>query len=327
MSQMEKGVRQLRYFVEVARCGSFRAAADRLCITQPPLTRQVMALERQLGVQLLRRTTRSVRLTSAGARAEQIFSQCLERFDVAIQNVIYAARSDDTKFRLGMPWWSDLTEIHQIDALARSVLGYDGVETTICPSAVGADHVRDGMLDAALVASPVDTSDLVVERVASLGLLAALPSSHPLANRSSVTLGSLCELPALVMFSPRANPQQHRMFMQYCASMGMAHHRRIFVHDASSMLQYVASGRASALFNDISCANLDFSGIAFRPISAPVELKSQISLVSRPQNPIALTDRLRVAITALLRSTVDIAQSQCKPEDDDPTQNAIRGSA
>jgi DNA-binding transcriptional LysR family regulator len=74
-------VRQLRYFVAVAEELNFRRAAERLHITQPPLSRQIAALEAALGVPLLERDTRAVRLTPAGEAAQREFARLLQRFD------------------------------------------------------------------------------------------------------------------------------------------------------------------------------------------------------------------------------------------------------
>ncbi len=73
-------LRQLRYFVAVAEEMNFRRAAERLHITQPPLSRQIAALETALGARLLERDTKRVRLTPDGELALREFRQLLLQF-------------------------------------------------------------------------------------------------------------------------------------------------------------------------------------------------------------------------------------------------------
>ena len=81
-------LRQLRYFIAVAQAGNFRRAAAGLEITQPPLSRQIMALERALGARLIDRRHQPLRLTPAGAlllqRACAIVAE-LERAKTEVQ--------------------------------------------------------------------------------------------------------------------------------------------------------------------------------------------------------------------------------------------------
>lgn len=72
-------LRQLRYFVTVAECKSFNAAAKKLFISQPPLSRQIKQLEEEVGIQLISREQRPLKLTEAGEffyeHAKQILSK------------------------------------------------------------------------------------------------------------------------------------------------------------------------------------------------------------------------------------------------------------
>src|SRR5512139_2520758 len=101
-------LRQLRYFVAVAEELNFRRAAERLHITQPPLSRQVGELERALGVQLLERNTKAVQLTPAGEVALQEFRTLLAACDAAMERVSNTKVAPKRRLRLGMVYWSDL---------------------------------------------------------------------------------------------------------------------------------------------------------------------------------------------------------------------------
>ncbi len=74
-------LRQLRQFAAVAETLSFRRAAERLCMAQPPLSVAIRKLEEEIGVALFERTSRGVRLTAAGHAAYEIAQKCLRNAD------------------------------------------------------------------------------------------------------------------------------------------------------------------------------------------------------------------------------------------------------
>ncbi|WP_313295616.1 LysR family transcriptional regulator [Diaphorobacter sp.] len=74
-------IRQLKYFIAVANARNFTRAAEHLHIAQPPLSRQIQLLEEELGVQLLLRNSRPLRLTDAGRTFYEQALQLINRFD------------------------------------------------------------------------------------------------------------------------------------------------------------------------------------------------------------------------------------------------------
>ncbi len=77
----------MRYFVEVARCENVTTAAAQLYTAQPNLSKSISGLERSLGVELLRRDGRYVRLTDAGKLLYREWSQALEQIDRSVLQV------------------------------------------------------------------------------------------------------------------------------------------------------------------------------------------------------------------------------------------------
>src|SRR5689334_25413092 len=87
-------LRHLRYFIALAEELHFGRAADRLQMAQPPLSRQIRALETELGVRLLARTKRGVQLTDAGRVFREEARAALARSERAVESVRRAARGE-----------------------------------------------------------------------------------------------------------------------------------------------------------------------------------------------------------------------------------------
>lgn len=91
---MDLDLRKLRYFAAVAEHEHFGRAAAQLYIAQPVLSRQIRALEQELGCDLFERTTRNVRLTAAGEQLQHEAARLLVEAADATRRVHQAARGD-----------------------------------------------------------------------------------------------------------------------------------------------------------------------------------------------------------------------------------------
>src|ERR671932_285620 len=94
-------LRHLRYFVAVAETLHFGRAAQRLHLAQPPLSRQVSALERELGTVLFARNTHGVALTEAGTAFLVEARKVIDQVDVAIQAAKWAASGETGQLEIG----------------------------------------------------------------------------------------------------------------------------------------------------------------------------------------------------------------------------------
>ena len=183
-------VRQLRYFVAVAEELHFGRAAGRLGMAQPPLSRAIRDLERQLGVTLLERTTRQVRLTAAGDVLLRDARTALEAVAAAARRARQAG-SPSPRLRVALKADVDGGLLPQIldaycagnpAAVPELVLGRFGEQ----PQAL-----REGLADVALLLCPFDDRGLDSEPLLTEPLLAALAAADPLAARTRLRLADL----------------------------------------------------------------------------------------------------------------------------------------
>src|SRR6516165_5556151 len=96
-------LRHLRYFIAVAEEGHVTRAAERLGMQQPPLSRQISAIERELDVQLFRRKARGVELTEAGRALLEDARATLTHLDRSLDRTRRTARGEQGQIRVGIP--------------------------------------------------------------------------------------------------------------------------------------------------------------------------------------------------------------------------------
>ena len=187
----------LRILVEVGRSGSFSAAAERLSMTQPAVSRQVAALERRVGVRLFQRLPRGVRPTAAGEAALEQGTAILGGITLLETRLRSFAAADTGPVRVSA--FPSAATAFVPECFRRFAQLHPGVEPSL--AARGADEparpVLEGRVDIALLTSwdPSPTAGLEVVPLADDELLVALPEGHPLAAGERVRLRELADEP------------------------------------------------------------------------------------------------------------------------------------
>jgi DNA-binding transcriptional LysR family regulator len=189
MNQLE--TRELTYFAAVADTLHFGRAADRLGITQPPLSRAIARLERRVGVPLLERSTRQVLLTPAG---EVFLAEChtiLAAIDMAVRRTRRTAEPQRITLAARPASGPGILP----DLIAAGAQGPHGALTDVVFTYDEVGALRDGTADVALMcqttAAPgLETMELGPERPVVL-----LPAGHPLSDRPFLTLTEVEALP------------------------------------------------------------------------------------------------------------------------------------
>ncbi|MER5916983.1 LysR family transcriptional regulator [Streptomyces sp. NPDC001982] len=192
-------IRELRYFVAIAEELHFGKAAQRLEMAQPPLSRAIARLERQLGVALLERTSRKVTLTEAGAVLLSEGRAILSAVAAAERRTQQAAQRRPRLVLAVKSGTAGELLAKLLDAY-RAEPGAATVDLLLCEAHQQQKLLQNGQADVALLHLPFDsTVGLDTEILCAERQVAILPSSHSLAGRSQIRVAEVTELSELPM--------------------------------------------------------------------------------------------------------------------------------
>ncbi|WP_343624558.1 LysR family transcriptional regulator [Roseateles puraquae] len=285
-------IRQLRYFLVVAEELNFRRAAERLHLTQPPLSRQIAALEAALGVSLLDRSGPGTRLTAAGEQARAAFARAVQAFDAAVAGVAAGEPTDPERLRLGLPWWMDMSAFATLDRAWRDATRQAPLEPLLATGPELLAALLKRTLDAALIAMPHDLQGLRHAEVATLAHVAVVPASSPLARKRALRLADLQDGPVFLRFARRVNPALWTHYQRQYEALGFQPAREADAPGTSATIAQIAAGRGCTLLPS-GLARQRYPGVAYRRLLDPVTV--QVHLVFReglaPALVQALTDQ------------------------------------
>lgn len=212
-------LRHLRYFVAVAETRHFGRAAERVHIAQPPLSRQIQALEQELGVLLLDRSHRKVELTAAGAALLENARRVLEAAELAKKEAQRAGRGERGRIVIG--YLSSLAYTGLPELLRTFRSRYPKVEIALSQLSPQAqvDALKDGRLDVGFVRAPLEEPGLSSLLVRREPLVVAVPAEHALASRRRLSLELLAREP-FISFPRSRGPAYFDQLMRLCHEAG-----------------------------------------------------------------------------------------------------------
>ncbi|WP_433136787.1 LysR substrate-binding domain-containing protein [Actinomadura nitritigenes] len=246
----------------------FGRAAERLHIVQPTVSQQVRRLERELGLDLFDRTTRSVSLTEAG-RAFLPHARALLETERSALEAMAALRAEQAAvLRIGTNVGLGTRLERMLTVLAERA-PHLTVDLVSASAAARLRMVRDGELDAAFVRGVSQSPGLDLIPVWQDPLVVALPAAHPLARGQSVDIGDLAELPLRI--TPReANPHLVDLIVAACRTAGFEPVMGPAFTTDQDTLAAIATGRpAWTVFYAAQAEILPAIRTAFRPFTEP----------------------------------------------------------
>jgi len=267
-------LKHLSTFVAVAEELNFHRAAERLGMAQPAVSRIVLELEDWLGVKLLERTTRRVRLTESGRYLLEEAQAILARVEVAGNTVRLLASGTKAILRVGYTTITGHALVPDIARAFRESNPQVRLELTYMTSPVQRDRILQDEIDLGFIEGHFQSSEIESIPVARHRLTALLPPNHPLAARETVTVAELAR-ESLVMGTSTEWPTLRRIVIGMFQRAG---HVMSVAQEASSLtgiLGLVTAGVGITVF----CGMPRFCGrdsLAARPIETDTLVETHL---------------------------------------------------
>jgi DNA-binding transcriptional LysR family regulator len=296
-------LRQLRQFVAVAEERSFRRAAERLHVSQPPLSVAVQRLEAELGIQLLERTRQGVRLTPAGGAFLEEARRTLAHAQLSVEIAQRVASGKLGTLRLSFVPSAGLSIVPRL--LREFRRGHAGVKLVLTPETTARqlEALSRGQVDVGLVVPPLHESrGLRVRPITQEALVLAVPASHPLAGRGRVQLRDLAS-ETFVGFAEKDGPGFESVLTAACQESGFVPRFAQSASQMQSILALVAAGHGVALV-PAAMAAVHLDGTAYVQLrQRTTAVRYTVAIAWNPQNEnaalhafIAMVDRLGTGV-------------------------------
>jgi LysR family transcriptional regulator, benzoate and cis,cis-muconate-responsive activator of ben and cat genes len=258
-------IRQLKNFIAVAEERNIGRAALRVHLSQPPLTRQIHALENDLGVQLFTRTPRGVDLTQAGEALLKDARSICGLADQAAERALLAGRGQIGRLDIGVFGTA------MFDVLPRLLSGFIEKHPQVKlvlhhdPTPAQVSALRQGRVLLVFERMLPNESDIAIELVARERVLVALHQSHPLASKKMITMQDLRDEPMIMPSA--ALSQLANVGLELCRSNGFEPKVVQLASDVVTGAVMVSCGMGM-MFVPESMRNLQLPNLVCRPIKA-----------------------------------------------------------
>lgn len=279
-------LRQLRYFVTVARTRHFGRAAERLHMAQSPLSQAIRQLESQVGATLLDRTTRRVDLTPAGEAFLADATRILASVEDARTRVEHIVAGHTGVLTVGT---TDLAAYRVLPRLARAAAReMPGVTLRFEPGLLTAaqeDALVERRIDIGVLRPPLLRHELSVRRVERERMVVAVPSGHRLDGVGPVELADLRAEPFVAYGVPGSVVDS--VVVQACLNAGFLPQRAAEAAQTPIMLTLVAAGAGVAVLPE-SVRALRTDGVTYVPLTDEVTVELALAWRTEDRSPALL---------------------------------------
>lgn len=276
-------IRQLRYFCMLAETLNFRRAAARLNLSQPPLSRQIAVLEKDLGVRLFERSTRAVTLTGAGQRLYTDAKAIIASLEQAAKNAAAAGRGEEGALSVG---FTSCAAYSVVPMIARGYSAAFPKVTFKIRELLSNDLSNEllaGKIDAAIMFPPKSHIGLNTRTIYKEPLCVAVVVGHPLVAAKHVRMEDLAAEPFII--PPRdAAPAFYDTIIASCRNAGFEPMIRLQAHLQQTIINLVAEGVGIALVPQ-SMTKMHLTGVAFRALVRAPRVHQVLAWTNSNHNP------------------------------------------
>jgi DNA-binding transcriptional LysR family regulator len=270
-------VKHLRVLKEVSERGTFSGAAEALSYTQPAVSQQIAALERQAGAQLVDRTPRGIRLTDAGRALVRHAEAILARIAEAEAELEAITDVRGGRVRLASFPTGGATLIPPATAVFRERHPGVEVELSVGGSSEALDLLRAGDIEIALLLESGFESapDERIDRVHLLDdpMFAVLPADHPLADKRRLTLADLAEE---TWMQDSSSCPDSTIFLRACHAAGFEPRVALENDDYMAIQGFIAAGVGVALIPQLALQGVR-DDVAIRSLSGETPVRRVVA--------------------------------------------------
>jgi LysR family transcriptional regulator, nitrogen assimilation regulatory protein len=303
-------LRQLEYFIAIAEAGSFSRAAVRLRVGQPVLSRQIKALEAELGTELYYRNGRGIVLTEAGKILEQHARGALDTTAGARRAIHALGSAPSGRVVIGMPPSVGAVLTAPIVKLFRTEFPRISLGVMEGFSGHVLEWLTTGRIDVAVLYNPPHSSALVTEPLVTDELFLLGPANDPAgAGTGAVNAARFAEIPLILP----SRPHGLRVLVDdFLSKIGIAPNVQVEIDAMPSTLSLVESGIGYTILS-YSCVHplIEAGRIRAWPIVEPTMTRSLV-IATSTQRPVTKAAR---ALAGFVRKQVDamVAEGRWAP--------------